>query len=414
MLAPSPVWPDLGMAPAGRVAPLTVLHVTTGVTMGGAEMMLYRLLARGHRDRFASAVLSLLELGAVGARISALEVPLLSLGMRQERPLSPAMLRLIPLARSVRASLIQGWMYHGNLAAQLAAALTPKRAPVVWNIRGSSHNLKDEKVVTAAIIRIGARLSGLPKVIINNSLVSAIKHEEILGYRSDRRVVIPNGFDTGAFVPSPEARDHMRSELGIARNALLIGLIARYHPVKDHANFLRAAGLLLKDHPEARFVLAGEGVDPCNKELSKLIDKLSITGRVHLLGERNDMSRVAAALDIATSSSSAEAFPNVIGEAMSCGVPCVATDAGDSAFIIGGTGRLVPPRNSGALAAAWRELIEMGEGARRKLGEEARQRVLENFSIEAIAKSYESLYQQVTSSFENSGVRANVRYRWFC
>lgn len=305
-------------------------------------------------------------------------------------------------------------MYHGNLAAQLAVVCSRERVPALWNIRGSSYNLKAEKPVTAAIIWLGGKLSGLPKRIINNSLISAIKHEERLGYCAAKRVVIPNGFDTDKFAPSREARAGLRSELGISADAILIGLLARYHPMKDHASFLRAAAALLKDFPQTHFVLSGEGVGSGNDELRQLIERLAIAGRVHLLGERSDINRIAAALDILTSASAfGEGFPNVIGEAMACGVPCVVTDVGDSAFVIGQTGRVVPPRNASALAGAWRELIEMSEASRDDLGQAARQRVLENFSIAAIARRYEALYHQVATDFEVKEERAHVRHRRF-
>jgi glycosyltransferase involved in cell wall biosynthesis len=392
---------------------MKIAHIITSLDKHGAQMMLLKTLSAMDRSRFDSVVISLTDGGALKDRFAAIGVTAHSAGMKKGVPTPGAIYRLARLMKQIKPDLIQGWMYHGNLAGQMASAFSTERAPVVWNIRGSSYDLKKEKAATAAIIWLGARLSGLPKAIINNSLASAIKHEQKLGYRAGNRVIIPNGFDRNQFVPSPEARAELRNELGLPGDALLIGLIARYHPVKDHANFLQAAGLLLSARPQARFVLAGEGVDESKRELRELIAALPVAGRVHLLGERNDMNRVTAALDIATSSSSAEAFPNVIGEAMACGVPCAVTEVGDSAFLVGETGRRVPPRNAQALASAWGELIEMGEQARRELGEEARRRVIEQFSIEAVARSYESLYQQVFSNLKNRGALANVRYRWF-
>lgn len=390
-------------------------HIITSLEKHGAQMMLYKVLSSMDHRRFDSVVISLMDGGALRNKFESLGVVVHSLGMKKGLPTPGSVYRFARLINRLDLDLIQGWMYHGNLAAQLGVALSPRHIPVLWNIRGSSYNLKDEKPVTAALIWLGGKLSGLPKRIINNSLVSAIKHEEMLGYKSAKRVIIPNGFDTDLFAPSAEARAGLRAELGLSDDALLIGLSARYHPMKDHANFLRAAALLLKDHPQTHFALSGEGVDSRNEELRALIGSLPIGERVHLLGERSDMNRIAAALDIATLSSAfGEGFPNVVGEAMACGVPCVVTDVGDSVFVIGETGRAVTPRDPNAIASAWRELIEMGASSRRELGSAARRRVLENFSIEAIAQKYESLYQQVAFNTDQKEGTANVRYRWFC
>jgi glycosyltransferase involved in cell wall biosynthesis len=380
---------------------MKIAHIITSLEKHGAQMMLYKVLSSMDRTRFDSVVISLADGGALKDKFAALGVAVHSVGMKKGVPTPGSVYRFARLMKQIKPDMVQGWMYHGNLAAQLAVALLRGRIPAVWNIRGSSYNLRDEKPATAAIIWLGGKLSGLPKAIINNSLVSAVKHEELLGYRADKREIIPNGFDTDLFAPSAEARASLRSELGLSDDALLIGMLARFHPMKDHANFLQAAALILKDHPQTHFVLTGEGVDRSNEQLRDLIEKLSIAGRVHLLGERSDVSRIAAALDIATLSSAyGEGFPNVVGEAMACAVPCVVTDVGDSTFVVGGTGRAVSPRNASALAAALREFIEMGAKSRQELGQAARQRVLKHFSIEAIAHKYESLYQHLAPTFE--------------
>jgi glycosyltransferase involved in cell wall biosynthesis len=306
--------------------------------------------------------------------------------------------------RQIKPDLIQGWMYHGNLAAQLGAALAPARVPVLWNIRGSHFVLKGQKFATAATIWLTAKLSGLPAKIINNSAASALGHEELLGYKAARRVVIPNGFDTSLFVPSPEARISIRRELGVEEKALLIGLVARFDPAKNHAGFLQSASLLLKTHPDAHFVLAGKQIVASNELLTAIARRLDILDRLHLLGERDDTPRLLAALDIATLSSHCEGFPNVIGEAMACGVPCAVTDVGDSAWLVGDTGRVVPPSDPLALATAWDELIEIGGQERQRLGLLGRQRVIENFSLDPIARRYEELYEQVLEDREKRAV----------
>ncbi len=368
-------------------------------------MMLYKLLSRTNRDRFKHVVISLSAHGTMGNLIEELGIPVIDIGMKRGRPTLTAILRLITIARELKPKIIQGWMYHGNLAAQVVSVFMRGETPVLWNIRQSLYSLSYEKRLTAAIIKLGSYLSKLPAYIIYNSETSACQHEAI-GYRANVRVFIPNGFDTERFAPSDEAKESVRSELGIDNNDFLIGLICRYHPMKDHMNFIKAASLLPKGHSSVHFILAGDQVDESNSELCKEIHDLNILHYVHLLGERNDIPRLTAALDIAVISSSyAEGFPNTIGEAMACGVPCVVTDVGDSAFIVGDTGRVVQRRNPQALADAWSKLISLDAGQRRELGLRARRRICENFSLDAVVRQYEALYEKVIATSEREGTQ---------
>jgi glycosyltransferase involved in cell wall biosynthesis len=222
--------------------------------------------------------------------------------------------------------------------------------------------------------------------------------------------VIPNGIDADVFAPSFEARASVRSELGLPAEALVIGMVGRYHRMKDHANFLRAAVSVSETHPEAHFILAGRGVDGDNRELRGLIDELGLSRRTHLLGQRHDVPRLTAALDVFTLSSRyGESFPNVIGEAMACAVPCVVTDLGDAAWIVGDTGRVVPPGDSDALARAWAEMIALGAEGRATLGRAALSRVGELFPVKSVVRRYEALYEAVLAGRAYEPAAALVR-----
>jgi glycosyltransferase involved in cell wall biosynthesis len=376
---------------------MKLLFIITGLSTGGAEMMLYKLLSRLGRERFDPVVLSLRERGTLGDRIESLGTPVYTIDMKPGIPTLASIWRLIRTARQLKPDLIQGWMYHGNLAAQLAGITAPQPVPVIWNIRQSLHSLDSEKAGTAAVIKLLAKLSSYPAQILYNSKTSAIHHEE-LGYKVEKTKIIPNGFDTDLFAPSTAARNSLRSELDLVENVFLIGLMGRDHPQKDHANFLQAAAILLQTRPDVHFVLAGTGITRENIALQDVIKTLGLTKRIHLLGERDDMARLTAALDIASSSSSyGEAFPNVIGEAMSCGISCVVTDVGDSAWIVGDTGRVVPARDPQALAHAWKELIDRGSMDREMLGKQARTRIIEYFSLDSVVAHYEALYKSLLS-----------------
>ncbi|MBD2678370.1 MULTISPECIES: glycosyltransferase [Nostoc] len=373
---------------------MKIIYIITGLSTGGAEVMLYKLLSKINRQRFSPVVISLMDSGTWGDRIVNLGIPVYTIGMKPGTLKLINIWRMIHIVRQLKPDLIQGWMYHGNLAAQFVRLFIFRQVPVFWNIRHSLHSLELEKPRTTIIIKLCARFSHLPKKIIYNSQNSSKQHEKI-GYCLEKTCVIPNGFETEKYIPSTEARLGVRSELNIPENSLLIGLIGRYHPIKDHFNFLQAAALLIKSYSNVQFVLVGNQVDWDNHILSELIHELGLIQHIYLLGERHDVPRLTAALDIASSSSSGEGFPNVIGEAMSCGVPCVVTDVGDSGWIVGDTGKVVPPKNPEALANAWQALINIGKDGRESLGKAARARVIKCFSLDSIVTEYEAIYHHI-------------------
>jgi glycosyltransferase involved in cell wall biosynthesis len=233
-------------------------------------------------------------------------------------------------------------------------------------------------------------LSGIPSVILTNSSEARRFHVG-LGYRASGWEVIPNGLDPEQFRPDPAARHRLLGELGLHEAPFLIGLIARFDPMKDHSTFVRAACRMLERGRDVHFVLAGRGVCRENPGMSAMIPE-KWAERFHLLGERRDIERVTAGLSVASLASLGEGFPNVVCEAMSCGVPCVVMDVGDAASLVGETGAVVPPGDPSALADAWDRLMAMPEEARAGLGEAARKRVRDLYDIRVISKRYESLY----------------------
>lgn len=354
--------------------------------------MLYKLLSATDRTRFEPQVISLLDKGTLGPRIERLDIPVHTLGMR--RGLASSLLTLVRLAallRRLRPRLLQTWMYHADLFGGLGARALAE-LPVVWGIRQNEIGPDALKASTRMVLRLCAALSRrLPRRIICCSEAALIVHSRA-GYDSTRMVVIPNGFDARLLRPDPEARRRVREELGIAEDTLLVGRIARFDQQKDHHNLIRAFALLRTRLPEARLLLCGTGITWENRQLTGWIDAAGIRDQTHLLGERHDIPRINAALDLAVSSSFSESFPNVLGEAMACGIPCVTTDTGDSANIVGDTGRVVPPRDPQQLAAAIAELLDSGDEMLAQLGRAARQRILDNYALERIARRYERLY----------------------
>jgi len=369
-----------------------VCHIITGLNAGGAEMMLYKLLSAVDQSGFSFEVISLTDIGPVGEKIQALDVPVRALGMDREVPNPLAVLKLAGWLRRSRPVVIQTWMYHADLIGGIAAKLTGG-VPLAWGIRHSNLEPQGNKCSTIWTARVCAKLSRhLPARIVCCSEASRQAHTA-LGYTAGKMVVIPNGFDLDLFRPDITARLTVRQELEIPDNALLIGLVARFDPQKDHGNFVKAAAMLHRQKPTTHFLLCGDGVDWDNNLLAQWIDAAGLHSYFHLLGRRQDIPRLLAALDIASSSSSfGEGFPNVIGEAMACGLPCVVTNVGDSATIIGETGIVVPPNHPEALAHGMLRLLSLPNGERKARGMAARKRIEDNYALESIVKQYEEFY----------------------
>ncbi len=374
-------------------APLSCLHVITGLGTGGAEMMLRKLVLGTEGRTLRNEVVSLGGLGPVGEELLSAGIPVVALEMGAGRSNGRAALRLVRHIRASRPDVVQTWMYHANLIGGIAARMAGAR-PTIWNIRTCNLDAGGEKASTRAAAWISGRLArSLSQRILTNAETARDLHVE-RGYPADLFQVIPNGFELARFRPDAEARAAVRRELGIPDAAPLVGLLARRHPVKDHPAFLAAAARIARACPEAHFLLAGDGVTLEDAELREAVERGSLGGRAHLLGARKDAPRLLASLDVYVSASwYGEAFPNVLGEAMSCGVPCVTTDIGDSARIVAGLGRVVPPRDPEALAAACLELLTLPAEQRRSLAAGVRRRVEEHYSMESVAAAYVSTYE---------------------
>jgi glycosyltransferase involved in cell wall biosynthesis len=375
-----------------------VVHVINGLFTGGAETFLARLVGAANTSPFEHVVVPLLVGGPVTERVR--EAGALAAPLRVEGSwnLATAPVRMAARLAHLRPDLVQGWLLQGNLAATIGARLGRLRAPVLWNVRWTLYDVESERRSTRALLRLSGRLSHHPRHIIFNSQLAVAQHAAI-GFPADRARVIPNGFDTAQLQPNPDARLAIRHELGIAADAPVMGMVARYHEMKDHAMSLRAAARVAEARPEAVFVYAGRDVDADNERLTTLIAELGLGDRVHLLGERHDVARLYASFDVYWMSSVArgiaEGFPNVVAEAMSCGVPCVATDNGDAALIIGPTGRVVPSRDWQAFGDATLELLDAGPTSLARLGVEARSRIQRDYSLDTVTAAYDELYAEV-------------------
>jgi len=368
-----------------------VLHIIVGLEVGGAELMLSRLID-GNRaaPELGHSVVSLTDLGTVGAKLVRDGVAVHTLGMQGAASVPASLLRLHTLIRRLRPDVVQTWMYHADFLGSLAAVLAGHKR-VVWGVR-ATHVRSEGVRTTIWLRRLCATLSHwIPEAIVCAAEASLQAHA-VAGYDRSRMIVIPNGFDAAALKAAAKERTAQRASFGFSDGEIVIGAVGRFNAVKDFHNLVQAAGIVAKTSDKARFLLVGRDLDAGNDELRSWIDQAGLAGRITLLGERSDVPACIAAMDIFCLSSRSEGFPNVVGEAMGVGVPCVVTDVGDAAMLVGDTGLVVPRENPQALATSLMQLLNTSSQARLVRGVAAQHRIESYFSMELARRNFSQLY----------------------
>lgn len=377
-----------------------IVHVITGLGDGGAEAVLYRICLSDQQDEHL--VISMMDMGKYGplfeesgVRVECLDMPagrLTYSGVKKMREILKQE-KHDNQRKGIRL-VVQTWMYHGDLVGGVVAR-TVGIKQIVWGIHHSILEKGKTKTSTRWIAKINALLSHwVPQVIVCCAEKSRFIHEE-LGFSSRKMKVIPNGYDLQKFAPSPAHAELLRQEWGIPEDMPLLGMVGRFDPQKDHDNLIKALALLRNQGLEFRCVLVGRGMDDANQEIAGLLQSNDLQEHVLLLGQRSDIPSVMSALDLHVLSSSAEAFPNVLAEAMACQTPCVTTDVGDAALIVGDTGWVVPSGNPQALAAGIQSAVSAMAQAEawclRKAA--ARAHVSDRFGLGRMLASYRDAWE---------------------
>lgn len=329
-------------------------------------------------------------------------VSVTTLNMSPGRPSPLAFTRLATLLRREKPDVVQTWMYHGDLFGAAAARAAGIQS-VVWGIRHTTLEPGKSKKTTIWIAKLLAKLSWwLPSKIVVCAQQAMDVHEA-LGYDHSKMRFIPNGYDLADFQPGLDPKSDLRTTLVSDQSIPLIGMVGRFNPQKDHANLLDAL-VILRDRGVAfRCVLVGTGLNPSNTEIMEWIARRDLADHVLLLGRRNDIPSIMNALDLhVLPSAFGEAFPNVVAEAMACGTPCVVTDVGDAAYIVGDAGWMVPPRDASALAEAIAAAFDSMSDAYKssELSLRARRRIEEKFSIERMVDAYAGCWDEVVKKVE--------------
>jgi len=371
-----------------------LLHVIIALNSDGAELMLQRLIeSHIEQPRYRHIVCSLTTAGRIGEQLSARGVDVHILGMRSALDIPRVVWKLVQLIRVSRPDIIQTWMYHADFLGGLAGRLASHKR-IVWGVRTTDVKSGGSRA-TVVLRKICAWLSYVvPQTIVCAAEASRKAHVSV-GYDARRMLVVPNGFDVARLDASPAQRETLRDQNRFPADAIVIGVLGRFHPVKDHHNFVRAAGLVAARFPNVYFMMVGRGLDADNPELAGWIAKTGHTSRFMLLGERRDVPACLSAMDVFCLSSRTEGFPNVVGEAMAMSLPCVVTDVGDAAMLVANTGVVVAKEDANALAAGLSRLVEMTPEARRHLGQMAKARIHAEFTMARARERFEDLYQRL-------------------
>ncbi|WP_369920483.1 glycosyltransferase [Marinomonas polaris] len=368
-----------------------ILHIITSLSDGGAEAVLYRLCTFDKKN--THIVISLMDEGKYGPLLEKSDITVHCLEMPAGKISFKALIELYKLIRQFKPDVVQTWMYHADLIGGVIAKFAGVKN-IVWGVHNTTLIKGKSKQSTIIIAKLNAFISYfVPKQIIYCAAKSR-QVQESIGFNSGIGCVVPNGYDMDDFMPNPIAGLNFRNEVKLAHDKFLIGHVGRFDPLKDYETLLTSIAELQNIKSDFNMILVGGDLDEENSVLSNIINRRNILN-IKRLGRRSDISAIMNAFDIFILSSVSEAFPNVLNEAMACGTPCVTTDVGDAAFIVGDTGWIVPSRNPQALSKAMFEAMEEKYNnpiawEERRLS--CRNRIVNNFSIEKMVTGYHHIW----------------------
>lgn len=372
------------------MAELKIVSIIIGLDVGGAEKMLSRLAERYHEDDLIDhTIITLTDLGAFGRQLRRNGIRIYTVGLGNFFLLPFHFVKLIILIKKLRPQLVQTWMVHADLIGGLAAYIAGV-PNIVWGVRTTDYNIESRKT------RLIRRLCIIASYLIPTSIIcaasSSLKNSSDAGYNKKLLSVIHNGFDYDGLQRAVGTGKQFREALGIKKGDLLVGNIGRFNTAKDHRNFIQASLLVSAEFPSAKFILIGRDISTNNSAIDLEIRETNLKEKFFLLDERDDIPTCIDALDLFVLSSRSEGFPNVLGEAMAMGVPCVTTDVGDAKIIIGPGGRVVRPQDHEALSGAMLEVLKLPQDSRKDYGKRLSLRIQKEFSLTKIKNQYVQHY----------------------
>jgi glycosyltransferase involved in cell wall biosynthesis len=372
---------------------LKIAFLIRDLNYGGAQRQLVTLIKGINKQYFDVTVLYFYPGGPLEKDLKDSEITLICLRKQERWDVFGFFSRLVQHLQYIQPDILHGYLGESNLLTIFLKPFLPSTR-MIWGVRECDTGSNLYGWLGRFFSQLEYTLSPLADLIVLNSH-AAKDHYLTHGFTGEKMVVISNGIDTERFKPDPENRAKLRAEWEITDDTILVGLVGRIDPRKDHPTFLKAAALLCKERQDVRFICVGGTKNYTQElyqqELYQLTDELGLSKQVIWAGAYADMPAVNNALDICVSSSYSEGFPNVIGEAMACGIPCVVTDAGDSAWIVGDSSLIVPPKHPEALKSAIHSLIE-NLGTNNYTQENIRQRIIDNFSVIQLVLKTEGVF----------------------
>lgn len=369
-----------------------VVFLIRSLNRGGTERQLVELATRLDPALFEVVVLTFYTGGAIWDELAAVPgIRLESLGKRGRWDNVGFSARLVAWLRRIRPAILHCYLIEPSILGLVLGRLAGVPA-IVWGVRASNVDYLHYDLVQWASFKVAARLSRWADAIIANSEAGRAYYMS-QGYSGKRCVVVSNGIDTERFRPSVAARAQARARWEAGVDDVVIGIAARLDPMKGHLTLLAAARSVMRECPNARFVILGSGPAAYAAKLRKAADDYGIAARIVWTNEQPVMAAMYPGFDLACSSSSfGEGFSNAVGEAMACAVPCVVTDVGDSAFIVGDNGYVVPPDDPRALANAIVRMAQMDARSREEMGHEARSRIVQQFGLNKMVQRTQQIY----------------------
>ena len=366
-----------------------VLHIISGLGQGGAETMLLKLLQNFDRSIVYSKVICLTNKTEMlqAYKDIGIEVKVINI----KNPFN--IIRVMHEIRATKPDLIQTWLHHADLIGLILGPLSGCKK-IIWNIRCSELTVQTNGMFNMALIKLLAMLAKFPKLVIANSYAGINAHRQY-GYNPPHWEMVPNGFDTETFYKDFSSRSSLRKELGLPDECLIIGWVGRNDPIKGINDFFKVAKSVAQKRSDVFFIMAGNGLDTSNKLLAKKASELNIDHRLIFLGPRPNISNLLSGFDIFLSSSLSEGFPNTLGEAMACEVPCIATDVGDCREILNENKNIFKVGDIEEIANRCIDLLNLSDIEKAALGKKSRKRIKDHFSIEKVCDRYQSIYTQL-------------------
>ena len=366
-----------------------IAHVIIGLNVGGAELMLQRLVLNSSKKAdFKHYIISLTDLGVIGPQLQEHGIEIYSLDMNSLSSLPSILLKLRKLIKKINPDVVQTWMYHADLLGGLAAKSLGIEN-IVWNVRNTT--IEGRGIIATSIAKLCAKLSYIvPKKIVYVSR-SASKSHQAFGYNNSISLVIFNGYDTHKFNYSLRARQKYRRDFQISDNDIIVGSVGRFSKSKDHETFIKSIMLATTSNPNIKGLLVGRDINLDSFNISEQDKKKFI-----VIGQREDIASIYSCMDIFCLHSLSEGFPNVLGEAMSTGIPCVVTRAGDAEYILNQAEYTSNVRDVDSLSRSLVSLSNLSPKERREIGLKNRERIKENFEISVIIERYLNLYELIT------------------